>query len=309
MDAMADEPASDVAESDKPEPDLAQALEPESDDVSDDASAETHHEVLDDTLGEFDEQAEKVDEPVNDVAESVESDLTQALESEAIQPSNLADAPEFEFEEEDSGSTDDVEKTVSPDEFLSNLDTLSAEEENTEQLEIDEAAIESEFMSNLSDTDFDALLNDLSEPDSVNIDDLDDVEVDFESLLSDELETELNETDTASVSEEHEVEEEDQFVNIDDLLSQSDDLEPSEEPYNEADMDVGLGDFDEFLAGDNATDVDLEADGFSAKLDLARAYIEIEDYDGAMGVIQEVLENGPESVQREAQALQSKLEH
>ncbi|WP_432760912.1 FimV/HubP family polar landmark protein [Pseudoalteromonas citrea] len=33
----------------------------------------------------------------------------------------------------------------------------------------------------------------------------------------------------------------------------------------------------------------------------------MEDYDGAMGVIKEVLDKGPASVQSEAQALQSKL--
>ena len=42
-----------------------------------------------------------------------------------------------------------------------------------------------------------------------------------------------------------------------------------------ADMDVGLGDYDSLLAGDNPMDVDTQSGGYSAKLDLAHAYIEI----------------------------------
>ena len=73
-------------------------------------------------------------------------------------------------------------------------------------------------------------------------------------------------------------------------------------------MDVGLGDFDDLLAGENAPDVDLEADGFSAKLDLARAYIEIDDSESALAIIEEVINAGPESVQAEASSLREKIQ-
>ncbi|WP_235577126.1 FimV/HubP family polar landmark protein [Pseudoalteromonas sp. R3] len=72
-------------------------------------------------------------------------------------------------------------------------------------------------------------------------------------------------------------------------------------------MDVGLGDFEELLAGENATDVDLEEDGYAAKLDLVRAYIEIGDFDSAENAVEEILSNGPESVQSEAQALKQQI--
>ncbi|TMN46335.1 hypothetical protein CWB93_23820, partial [Pseudoalteromonas piscicida] len=67
------------------------------------------------------------------------------------------------------------------------------------------------------------------------------------------------------------------YLDIDDLLEQSDDSEPDNEPYDEVDMDVGLGEFDDMLDDSQKTDVDSEDGGFSAKLDLARAYIEIDD--------------------------------
>ena len=72
-------------------------------------------------------------------------------------------------------------------------------------------------------------------------------------------------------------------------------------------MDVGLSEYDALLAGENPTDVDLESGGYSAKLDLARAYIEIDDMDSALDAIEDVIANGPEEVQQEAQSLKAKL--
>ena len=45
------------------------------------------------------------------------------------------------------------------------------------ELAIDEAAIEDQFMSEISDTDFDALLNDLAEPEPIDTESLDEVEL------------------------------------------------------------------------------------------------------------------------------------
>ncbi|NRA79997.1 MAG: hypothetical protein HRU18_17490, partial [Pseudoalteromonas sp.] len=99
----------------------------------------------------------------------------------------------------------------------------------------------------------------------------------------------------------------DEFVDIDSLLEQSDDEALDHEPYDEVDMDVGLSDFNDLLAGDNPTDVDAESGGYSAKLDLARAYIEIDDFDSALQAIEDVIANGPEEVQEEAQSLKAKI--
>ncbi|MFM9816279.1 hypothetical protein ACKI16_48340, partial [Streptomyces scabiei] len=53
----------------------------------------------------------------------------------------------------------------------------------------------------------------------------------------------------------------DEFVDIDALIEQIDDATAEHEPYDDVDMDVGLGEFDALLAGDNPTDVDLESGG------------------------------------------------
>ena len=97
------------------------------------------------------------------------------------------------------------------------------------------------------------------------------------------------------------------YLDIDTLLEQSDDSLSEEEPYNNIDMDVGLGDFDDLLAGDNPLDVDTESEGFSAKLDLAKAYLEINDSESALKVIDDVIENGPAEVQNEAKSIKEQL--
>ncbi|TMO54907.1 FimV/HubP family polar landmark protein, partial [Pseudoalteromonas phenolica] len=204
----------------------------------------------------------------------------------------------------------DIEE-ISPDAFLNELDDLASNEEAESHVEqnIDETAIEDQFMSEISDTDFDALLNDLAEPEPIDTESLDEVELNFDTLLNEELNKDLGTLDVAIESDD-EVSQPDveEYLEIDDLLAESDDFEAEEEPYQEANMDVGLGDFDDLLAGENAPDVDLEADGFSAKLDLARAYIEIDDSESALAIIEEVINAGPESVQAEASSLRDKIQ-
>ena len=97
------------------------------------------------------------------------------------------------------------------------------------------------------------------------------------------------------------------FLNITDLIEESDDIEPIDEPYDNVDMDVGLSEFEELLAGEDSLDVDAQNGGYSAKLDLALAYLEIEDFESASKAIQDVIENGPPEVQKEARQLQKKI--
>ncbi|WP_462169710.1 FimV/HubP family polar landmark protein [Pseudoalteromonas xiamenensis] len=161
---------------------------------------------------------------------------------------------------------------------------------------VDEQAIEEEFMADFTQTDFDALLNELAEPEPLDADE-EQLHVDFDALLADE-----DIQDVETPTEGQAIASED-FVDIESLLEQSDDAELENEPYEEINMDVGLGDFEEFLAGENAVDVDTEEGGFSAKLDLARAYLEIGDLESAAESIQDVLDNGPDSLQAEADQL------
>ncbi|HEA18144.1 MAG TPA: hypothetical protein ENH88_17205, partial [Pseudoalteromonas prydzensis] len=189
---------------------------------------------------------------------------------------------------------------------------------DAQQNDLSDDQLDDDFMADLTQTDFDALLSELAEPEPLDIDDSSDFDVDFNALLSEDLAEleafsatddiglaeQVDEEITAPTNEDEITEE---FVDIDALIEQSDDASLDHEPYDDVNMDVGLSEFDALLAGDNPTDVDLESGGFSAKLDLARAYIEIGDMDSALDVIEEVIANGPEEVQEEALSLKAKL--
>ncbi|SJN48396.1 FimV/HubP family polar landmark protein [Pseudoalteromonas sp. JB197] len=191
----------------------------------------------------------------------------------------------------------DREAALMPTELPHNGEVASDEE------------LDDEFMADLTQTDFDALLNELADADELDIADSSEFDVDFNNLLSDEIDTDESALAPQPTVNSNTIEQtsKDEFVDIDALLEQSDDADTEHEPYDDVNMDVGLGDFDSLLAGDNPTDVDAESGGYSAKLDLARAYIEIDDFDSALKVIEDVINKGPEEVQQEALSLKAKL--
>lgn len=96
------------------------------------------------------------------------------------------------------------------------------------------------------------------------------------------------------------------FVNIDKLLAATEDqLEPDAE-LKTLNIDVGLADFEDLIAADEAGDVDHADGGFAGQLDLVRAYIEIGDADSANHLIKEIMASeAPAHVKQEAIALLS----
>ncbi|WP_046357905.1 FimV/HubP family polar landmark protein, partial [Pseudoalteromonas luteoviolacea] len=210
---------------------------------------------------------------------------------------------------QNSGISDaelELDVSTGPEEFLAELDEISeAQSEVEPPVDIDESAIEDAFMADLEETNFDALLDEYAEPEEIERVEEPELEVDFDALLSEDLDEKF-EIEEETPQEASSAMPED-FLEIDDLIAESDDAVTMEEPYQEPNMDVGLDDFEELLAGDNPTDVDLEEGGFSAKLDLARAYLEIEDFDSAVSALDDVMENGPSSVQEEARLLKEQI--
>ncbi|MGB0859634.1 MAG: FimV/HubP family polar landmark protein, partial [Pseudoalteromonas spongiae] len=221
---------------------------------------------------ELDEALEELDAPVFDNEQPLpEIEQAQAINDEVI-------------------TTEDLSATESENDDLLDDDLLGSDLDNSNDMLIDE----------LESTDFDSLLNELAEPEPISSESQKDFELDFDSLLDEKSEAEpfeVEEIDTA----------ESDYLDIDDLLDESDDLDADNEPYQNVDMDVGLGDFEDLLAGEDSLDVDTENQGFSAKLDLARAYLEINDSESALKVIDEVIKDGPPEVQDEALALKQQL--
>ncbi|WP_169629321.1 FimV/HubP family polar landmark protein [Ferrimonas kyonanensis] len=98
-----------------------------------------------------------------------------------------------------------------------------------------------------------------------------------------------------------------EFIDIDKLLDESHSEEAPVEPYNGLDLDIGDPDLTSLIGEQSGVDVDDEVSGYSAKLDLARAYIEIDDKDSAKALLREVIEKGASAQQGEAQELLDRL--
>ncbi|KPW04763.1 FimV/HubP family polar landmark protein [Pseudoalteromonas sp. P1-8] len=249
-------------------------------------------------------------DPDDDLSEQSQSEGTTELTSEAPIDDEVADSQD-ELEEFPEFELDDIEldDAVEAEQTLADIESNLADEADLSELSDDE--IDDDFMADLTQTDFDALLNELAEPDEADIADASEFDVDFNALLNEDLQGESEQPVEPEVqaldSEGQQTTSTDEFVDIDSLLEQSDDEALDHEPYDEVDMDVGLSDFNDLLAGENPTDVDAESGGYSAKLDLARAYIEIDDFDSALQAIEDVIANGPEEVQEEAQSLKAKF--
>ncbi|WP_417697611.1 FimV/HubP family polar landmark protein [Psychromonas sp.] len=88
------------------------------------------------------------------------------------------------------------------------------------------------------------------------------------------------------------------FIDIDTLLTNEEGKELTEEEF---DLDFGLDEFPDVV--DSFTDFDTDADGVAAQLDLARAYLEIDEKEGAKTILTQLLETAPEDKLKEVKKL------
>ncbi|MEC4724672.1 hypothetical protein HWQ46_03805, partial [Shewanella sp. D64] len=95
------------------------------------------------------------------------------------------------------------------------------------------------------------------------------------------------------------------FIDIDRLLNEADEDIVEVDQYKE--LDVDMGELDNLMGNATMVDVDDEENSVNAKLDLARAYIEIDDNDSAIALLQEVKLDGNDNQKQEAEGLISSL--
>lgn len=97
----------------------------------------------------------------------------------------------------------------------------------------------------------------------------------------------------------------DQFMTIDELMAQVDDNASTDEE-EELKLDVGLDEFPDVIGP--ITEVDVDSDSEAAgNLDLAKIYIEMNDFEGAVKLLEKALLEGSGNIQSEAKALLAKL--
>jgi len=161
--------------------------------------------------------------------------------------------------------------------------------------------------------DFDDLLADYAQDDS----ELRQIDKNIADLVLNELEPAAR-----SVLPEHQPEP--VSVGATEPFTDTDDLELSlleldkllEDTQDESDsvldpvykIDVGLEDYQDFIAAQHEPELDPLEQAFAADLDLIRAYIEIGEQDGAEHLIDKVLSStAPEHIKQEAQSLKDQL--
>lgn len=98
------------------------------------------------------------------------------------------------------------------------------------------------------------------------------------------------------------------YIDIDKLLNESSEESSETDPYKEVDFDLGDSKDLEGLYESNAmVDVDDVENSVNAKLDLARAYIEIDDKDSAKALLEEIQLDGNDRQKSEANELLSSI--
>ncbi len=182
-------------------------------------------------------------------------------------------------------------------------------------------------LEGVDDTDFSALEQEAlaSEPqaeseddsgqewDFAEIESVDEIEAEDSSLdSSDALAAQLGEVAFDESVEPPEVPhrdhaEEDRFIDIEKLLDESESSETTDEPYDEVTLDVGLDEFPDIMPENTDVDVDQDEGGIGAKLDLARAYLEIDDKAGAKELLEEIKDLGTEEQKGEVAKLLGRM--
>jgi pilus assembly protein FimV len=214
---------------------------------------------------------------IPDESEANVSDLSELDSSDEI-PSLDIDAPEIPDESE--ANVIDLSELDSSDEIPSlDVDTLDIQE-NSSSLENDVAEVleESETDGIKARGDQDPLVHQLTD-------------VAFNELVP------LPKVDSARQND---------FIDIETLLENSD-VNDKDEPYSELELDLGLEEFPDVVNLQESIDIDDDENGIGAQLDLARAYLEIDDQAGAKEILMSVVEDSSGKQRAEIDKLLSRL--
>lgn len=250
-----------------------------------------------DELGEFDE-----DDALSaalDEQREMEEFLPQSKGEGFSQPTPPVSQPYRAVELDELAELDDDEHQVAG----LNMDALLSEplEEDefglgdfeTEALDIPED--ESDIWSAEQEPEPELESEDWSEQPEILGDDIKsmDLDADLEGLLGD-AESELVEESSSD----------DGYISIDELMK--DDGTPQEDPDSlKMDLNVGLEDFPDVLSDIHPADVDSSGEA-ATNMDLAKAYLEMNDVDGALQLLEKVMQGDDNKLKEEARLM---IEH
>ena len=260
-------------------------------------------------LTEIDSSQEQLaDDDFNSLIVDAEAEQNTTKEAEFDIGDDLADGA---FDEDTLAkllSEQETEHAVelTPDFTDQNVLAELLNDENNDNSQVSEAT-EINDIQELDSLDFDELLANIEEESTVG-----NQSVDFNehSDVSDDISLSDFDNITSnipSIDDKNTSENEQSFVSVDSLLSDSQYEVNEGEPYDKAKIDVGLNEFPEFTDGVKQIDVDIDENGMAAKLDLAKVYIEIGDQDNAQVILEEVIKRGDAQQQVTAQDLLDNL--
>ncbi|WP_102796789.1 FimV/HubP family polar landmark protein [Bowmanella denitrificans] len=272
------------------------------------AQTETQGDEIDQELAEFEQALDAFEQEVPEQ----DTDTQQAADAEADTPTaeqvdKAADEPGLDDILDDDALeqalADMEDESLTSDELAKELDELPALGdwlENKDTTAKAKVSDDDQMLDELESSDFDQMLESMDAESEQESEDVkpDEPELDLEALLNEHLQDPEPPKPLA--------ESEEDFLDIDALLSES--LEAEEEPTveKELNLDVDLDQYSGVKDDEDVVDVDKDS-GLGAKLDLARAYLEMEDKESAIELLQQVVEKGSPEQQQEAQTILNNL--
>ncbi|WP_354624483.1 FimV/HubP family polar landmark protein [Psychromonas sp. MME2] len=271
---------------------LAQA-QPDETDIDDLlAQAQTDEADIDDLLAQVPSDEADIDDLLAQ-APSDEADIDDLL---AQAPSDEADIDDLLAQaQSDEADADDLLAQAQSDE--SDIDDLLAQAQ-TDDADIDDLLAQAQT----DDADIDDLLAQ-AQSDEADIDDLlaqaQSDEADIDDLLSQAQsdEADIDDLLAQAQTDQDEIVKKNDFIDIETLMEDSEQSNNKEDLYDEFDLDFGLDEFPDVINAESDIDIDDDENGVSAQLDLARAYLEIDDKKGAKEILLSIL-NKSNPVQR-----------
>ena len=262
---------------------------------------EVYEEDIDEEDFDIDELIAEVEQSSKDSDEEEQSPLDDELFAEAFDEAFDEDTLVKLLNDEESEPAIELMPDFSDQKVLADLLNDNVDDSDNQVSEANEI----NDIQELNNLDFDELLANIEEESSVA-----NQPVDFNQNLDIGDEIILEDFDNFNASNDfipsgsgESSNDQESFVSVDSLLSDSQEEVSSVEPYEKANIDVGLNDFPEFTDDVNHIDVDADENGVAAKLDLAKVYLEIGDEDNAQVILKEVVKLGDHHQQAEARTL------
>jgi len=251
---------------------------------------------------DVDSDTEVEPEPATKIAAETDDDGLEALLAQMDDDDTPPSVAQNKANK-DSGFFNDLKSSKPKPELLDwESDLLNAVESAADEREVDEPQVSDDdllaaFSQSLKDDDND---DDYSSEDDYILSD-NNLTVDEALAALDEKERSKSSAYKASDDDLMRFERENGYIDIDKLLNDADEDDDKTDQYK--DVSVDMGSVNSLIGNPDMVDVDDEENSVNAKLDLARAYIEIEDQDSARALLKEVQIDGNERQQLEAKNL------